>query len=129
MIGQLSWAVEIGRVDILLEVALLSQHLELPREGHLKQALHVLGYLKEHNKLRIMFDCGMTRVDERFLKLYDWIDFYRHATDSVPVNMPGARGLSMPISMFVDAVNGGNLKDRQSHTGALIFIKNAPIHW
>ena len=64
MIGQLRWAVEIGRVDILLEVALLSQHLALPREGHLEQALRVLGYLKEHNKLIIMFDCGIPTVDE-----------------------------------------------------------------
>ena len=64
LIGQLRWAVEIGRVDILLEVALLSQHLALPREGHLEQALRVLGYLKEHNKLRIMFDCGIPTVYE-----------------------------------------------------------------
>ena len=30
MIGSLRWAVEIGRVDILLEVALVSKHLALP---------------------------------------------------------------------------------------------------
>ena len=35
IIWQLRWAIEIGRVDILLEVSLLSQHIALPREGHL----------------------------------------------------------------------------------------------
>ena len=35
LIGVLRWAVELGRVDILLEVALLSTHLAFPRAGHL----------------------------------------------------------------------------------------------
>ena len=39
LIGMLRWAVEIGRLDILLEVSMLSHHLALPREGHLEQAL------------------------------------------------------------------------------------------
>ena len=36
LIGVLRWAVEIGRVDIHLEVALLSSHLAMLRQGHLK---------------------------------------------------------------------------------------------
>ena len=111
-IGQLCWAVEIGQVDILLEVALLLQHLALPREGHLEQDLHLLGYLKEHKKLRLMFNCGMPKVGERLFKVYDWIDFYCHVKDPVPVNMPEARGLSVSVSIFVDASHGGNMKDR-----------------
>ena len=35
LIGQLWWAVEIGRVDILLETLLLSSYLAMPRAGHL----------------------------------------------------------------------------------------------
>ena len=35
LIGMLRWAVELWRVDILLEVSLLSSHLANPREGHL----------------------------------------------------------------------------------------------
>ena len=35
IIGTLIWSVEIGRIDILLELSLLSTHLKLPREGHL----------------------------------------------------------------------------------------------
>ena len=47
LIGVLRWAVELGRVDILLEVALLSTHLALPRVGHLQQVYHIFGYLKK----------------------------------------------------------------------------------
>ena len=113
-IGQLRWEVEIGLVDILLEVALLLQHLVLTSKRHLKQALHVLSYLKEHKKLRLMFDCGMSTVDGKLFKLYEWIDLYRHEMDPVPGNMPEARGLSVSISMFIDASHGGNVKDCRS---------------
>ena len=36
IIGSFRWAIELGRVDILLETVLLSKHLALPREGHLE---------------------------------------------------------------------------------------------
>jgi hypothetical protein len=51
LIGQLWWAVEIGRVDILLETSLLSSCLApMPRVGHLEQVFHVFGCLKMHPK-------------------------------------------------------------------------------
>ena len=43
LIGMLHWAVELGRVDILLETALMSTHLALPRRGHLEQLYHIFG--------------------------------------------------------------------------------------
>ena len=76
LIGQLRWAIEIGRVDILLEVSLLSQHLALPREGHLEQVLLILGYLKVHKKMRLMFDKGTPHFENKMFKSYDWEDFY-----------------------------------------------------
>ena len=47
LIGVLRWATEIGRVDILLEVSLLSQYQANPREGHLEQLLHTFGFLRK----------------------------------------------------------------------------------
>ena len=129
MIGSLRWAVEIGRVDILLEVALMSKHLALPREGHLEQVLNIMGYLKSHKKMRMLYDCGCPRVNERWFTNYDWFDFYRNAKEAIPPNMPEARGLAVLVTCFVDANHGGNLKDRKSQTGILIFINKAPIHW
>ena len=45
-IGILRWMVEIGRIDIMTEVSMLSSHLAMPREGHLDAVLHVYAYLK-----------------------------------------------------------------------------------
>ena len=41
LIGILRWMVELGRVDICLEVSLLSSHLALPRVGHLEEVYHI----------------------------------------------------------------------------------------
>ena len=65
IIGSLRWAVEIGRFDILLEVALMSKHLALPRDGHLEQVLNIMGYLKTHKKMRLLYDCGLPKVNEK----------------------------------------------------------------
>jgi hypothetical protein len=43
-IGVLCWATEIGRVDILHEVATLSLHMALPRVGHMSHVYHIFGY-------------------------------------------------------------------------------------
>jgi hypothetical protein len=69
LIGQLRWAVEIGRVDILLETSLLSSYLAMPRIGHIEQALHIFGYLKHHTKRKLAFDPAHPGIDEdRFQK-------------------------------------------------------------
>ena len=129
MIGSLRWAVEIGRVDVLLEVSLMSKHLALPREGHLEQVLHIMGYVKSHKKMRILFDSSYPKVNEGWFKEYDWYDFYRDAKEAIPPNMPEARGNDVIISCFVDANHAGNTKDRRSQTGVLIFVNKAPITW
>ena len=129
IIGSLRWAVEIGRIDILLETSIMSTHLAMPREGHLEQVLHIVGYLKNQHKMRLLFDCGYPMVKQSWFKEYDWFDFYRDAKEAIPPNMPEARGHAVNTSCFVDANHAGNQKDRRSQTGILIFINKAPIHW
>ena len=40
LVGVLRLIVELGRVDINVEVSMLSSHLALPREGHLAELFH-----------------------------------------------------------------------------------------
>ena len=50
LIGILRWIVELGRIDIGLEVSMMSSHLVMPRKGHLDQVLHIFAYLRKcHN--------------------------------------------------------------------------------
>ena len=46
LIGILCWAVEIGRVDILMELSMLSTYQALPREGYLEQIYHIFALLE-----------------------------------------------------------------------------------
>ena len=56
MIGVLRWIVELGRADLATEVSMMSSHLALPREGHLKEVFHIFAYLKKHHNAEMVFD-------------------------------------------------------------------------
>ena len=72
IIGQLRWAVDIGRLDILLETLLLSSYLAVPRVGHLEKALHVFGYSKVHRKRKLGFDSAHPTINENRFQHCDW---------------------------------------------------------
>ena len=127
LIGILRWAIEIGRLDILLEVSLLSSHLALPREGHLQQVYHIFGYLKTASRRRLFMDPDHPDISEDRFVTYDWTEFYRYASELIPSNMPEARGRMMTMHCFVDSDHAGDKTTRRSQTGILIFCNKAPI--
>ena len=127
LIGVLRWAVELGRVDILLEVALMSTHLALPRAGHLEQVYHIFGYLKQSPRRRLFFDPDYPRISENRFQEYDWEDFYRDAEEEIPSDAPEARGHPIEVHCFLDASHASDKSNRRSQTGILIFINKAPI--
>jgi hypothetical protein len=49
LIGILRWMCELGRLDICCETSMLSSYSAMPREGHFKAMMHVIGYLKAHS--------------------------------------------------------------------------------
>lgn len=129
LIGVLRWAVELGRVDILLETSLMSTHLALPRSGHMDQVYRMFGYLKLHPKRKLAFDGLHPKISERMFKKHDWHDFYRDASEAIPSDMPEPRGNAMSTHCFVDASHGSDRMTRRSQTGILIFCNKAPIIW
>ena len=129
LIGVLRWAAKLGQVDILLETAMLSTYMALPRKGHLEQVYHVFGYLKTHSKRRLFFDPRHPDIDERAFSTYEWYDFYRDAKEQVPIDMPPPRGCAVSTHCFVDADHASNTVTRRSQTGILIFLNWAPTVW
>jgi hypothetical protein len=70
LIGVLRWAVELGRIDIHIHVALLSSYLAQPRLGHLQQVLHIFAYLRCHEQSTAVFDHNPVNWDEeQFIKI------------------------------------------------------------
>ena len=131
MIGVLRWCVELGRLDINMEVALLSSYSAAPREGHLQAAYHIFAYLRKHLHSRNVFDHGLPYIDEsQFTETTEkWKEFYGDVYEEIPPGQPEPRGNSVIITCFVDADHAGNLVTRRSHTGILIFLNKAPIIW
>jgi hypothetical protein len=130
LIGILRWAIELGRIDIALETALLSQYSASPREGHLEAVYHIFAYLARHLNGRIVLDATSPLIDEDcFQHDIDWKPFYGDVNEEEPIDMPTPLGLPVEVSCFVDANHAGNLVTRRSHTGLIIFVQNAPIIW
>lgn len=65
LIGVLRWAIELGRVDILHEVSLLSAYQAAPRRGHLLDMLiAIFTYLKQDPKRTLYFSPELPNLDE-----------------------------------------------------------------
>ena len=118
-----------GRLDIYIEVALLSQHLALPRVGHLEAVYHIFAYLHKHDKSRIIFDPTDPLPHTPTAAKPDWTSFYEVTEEELPPHMPEPLGYPVNIYTFVDANHAGNLVTRRSHTGILLFVQNSPILW
>jgi len=130
LIGILRWAVELGRIDIHVAVAMLSRYLVQPRQGHLEQVFHIFAYLKKHlEKSTMVFDDKIPTVNQDGFKECDWKDFYQDAQEAIPLNAPVARGNAVEMHAFVDADHAGDRITRRSHTGIIIFMNSAPIVW
>jgi hypothetical protein len=130
LIGILRWAVEIGRVDILLEVALLSPYLANPRTGHLEAAYQIFSYLAQHLDAPMAFDDLTPVYNMTAFQQTDWSEsIYKDATEELPPKMPEPLGLPVIMTCFVDANHAEDQVTRRSQTGFIIYLNNAPVDW
>ncbi len=127
IIGILRWAIELGRIDIPTEVAMLSQYQASPREGHLEALYWIVNYLSRFPMQRLILNHTQPNIDESVFTNGDWSDFYGNIVEEDPPNMPVPLGNSVIMSCFVDADHGGNKVMRRSHTGIVILLNNALI--
>ena len=132
LIGILRWIVELGRVDICLEVSLMSSHLALPREGHLEALFHIFAYLRKYHNAEMLFDPSLPHVDPSAFQRQDWTFSAMTEEDMkevLPPYMPASRGRGFVIRVFVDADHAGDEITRRSRTGFIVYINNAPVYW
>ena len=116
LMGILRWAIELGRVDMFVEVSQLSHFQALPRQGHLEAAYHIFAYIEHHKTSQLAFDPKMPNVNEAaFNTNADWRDFYGNLCEELPPKMPKSLGKPVCISFFVDANHAGNVITWRSH--------------
>ena len=129
LIGVLRWTVELGRIDIMVGVSMLSRYLANPRAGHLEEALHIFAYLKRYDRSAIVFDPTTPQFDESRFTECDWSEYYPGAHEPTPPRAPDLLGKPITMTCFVDADHAGCRETRRSHTGVLIFLQRTPIIW
>ena len=85
---------ENGRVDILHEVSMLSQYMVVPRKGHMKQLLHIVGCIEKKMKFVLHMDPTFPYTDYNVFmaKKEDFSEYYRDAEEEKPCNVPRPRG-------------------------------------
>ena len=63
IIGVMRWMVDLGKIDIAVEVSQLSSFLAMPRQGHLVNALHIMSYLKIKQNSMLVLDPSYPGID------------------------------------------------------------------
>lgn len=96
IIGIFQWAIMLGRIDILTEVALLSAVLE-------RELLAQISYTAINTE-----PYHTRRVDKSVFPQGDWTDFYGPVVEEDPLHMPVPLGNPVKMLCFVDADHAGN---------------------
>ena len=132
LIGILWWIVEMGHVDVCLEVSMMSSHLALPRKGHMDQVMHIFVCLRKYHNAELVFDPSDHTINEQDFERRDWASSeLGHVEDKedLPPNMPEPRGLGFTIVAKVDADHVSDTVTRRSRTGILVYLNCSLIHW
>ena len=126
---------ELGRIDILLGINILSQYMASPREGHLRQLLNVYAYLKRRDRSWIVFNPDKFVIDwipindEATTRAKLMKTMYPDAEDPEPPSMPTPSGIPMQLTCSCDANHAGNVITRRSQTVIIIFANMTLINW
>jgi len=130
LIGILRWATELGRIDYLYELSVLSAYLAAPREGHLEAVYGIFAYLSKKENSDLVFDDLVPEIDMNAFPATDWSkSIYGNPEEERPPRAPEPLGNPVKMTCFVDASHAGNLVTRRSHTGFIIYLNNSPISW
>ena len=106
-----------------------------PREGHINDVYLVFGYLQKNlgkNPGRMtydpIYDSTYYNVFEFVTRdLDEWKYLYPDAQEIRPRHMLEALGKYVLIKAYVDDNHTGNMENRRSHSGIIIYVNNAPI--
>ena len=122
--------VEIGRIDILVEVSMMSSMMALPRKGHIEQLFHIFTYLMKRSNSEMVFNPMVPDFDETLFPQEDWrYTPYFRSKEAIPSNIPKGRGLGFKVNANIDSDHTGNCITHRSRTGYIIFLDHSPIYW
>jgi hypothetical protein len=87
-IGILRWCLELVRIDIVIEVSMLSTFVCMPREGHLYALYHMFAYLSLYHSAMVVIDPTYPNIDIRAFTNSNWKPMYWDVKEEIPPNAP-----------------------------------------
>ena len=104
MIGQLQWAITLGRYDILAQVVSISRFRLAPKIGHLERMKRIYGYLArtKHNAIRYRTkEPDYSHLPELS---YEWTrTVYGNVKEEIPKDIPEPLGSRVITTTFLNA--------------------------
>jgi hypothetical protein len=130
LIGQLQWAISLGRFDITVAIMTMSSFRSAPREGHLERVKRICGYLSKmrYSVIRIRTEEPDYSAIPR--QEYDWeFSVYKGAREEMPKNAPEPLGKPVVTTTYVDANLYHCMLTGKSVTGVLHLFNKTPVDW
>ena len=129
MVGQLQWAVTLGRYDILAHGMSMSRFRLAPKVGHIERMKRIYGYLSRTKHYALRF-----RTDEpNYMHLRDlendWTRIYGNVLEEIPKDAAEPRGKSVTTTTFLDANLLHDLITGRSVTAVLHFLNLTLGDW
>ena len=124
MVGQLQWAVTLGRYDILAHAMSMSRFRLAPKVGHIERMKRIYGYVSRTKHYALRF-----RTDEpNHMHLpdleYDWTRIYGNVLEEIPKDAREPLRKSVTTTTFLhDLITG------RSVTAVLHFFNLTPGNW
>ena len=112
-----------GRFDVNYATMSLARFNMAPREGHFKEAVRILGFLKAFSKGRILLDTSFPDHSKYETELEkNWQEFYPDAEEDISHDMLKPKGRKVRITVYVDADHAHDQVTRRSMTGSLCLL-------
>ena len=109
MVGQLQWAVTLGRYDILAHVMSMSRFRLAPKVGHIERMKRIYGYLSRTKHYALRF----RTAEPNYMHLpdleYDWTRIYGDVLEEIPKDVPEPLGKSVTATTFPAVLHFFNL--------------------
>ena len=126
--------VELGRINITIDVSMLLSCLALPREEHLKQMFCMFAFLEKQHNSEMVFDQTEHAIDyfespKQDLENTVYTNERDELKEDVPTNIPTPLGKGFKMQVFVDSDRAGDQVMRRSQAGFLVYLNSSLIYW
>jgi hypothetical protein len=110
---------------------MLSRYNNAPREGHVLAMKKLFGYLKGHQKGKLIFDTSkLDTSNAKFFDCSEWKQIYGdNLIEDLPTDMPKPKMKPVDITIYFDASFGSDMLTRRSVTGIVVFLNSTPVKW